>query len=148
MRVGIFPMTADLCHPGHIAALNEAKQHCDMLIVALNCNPTNGNPSKMRPVETVFERFYRLKNLHCVDAVIPYENEGDLLELLMLTDHDVRFVGGDYENKDFTGKAYEFEHNIDIVYIDRSHNLSSTNLKHRVIETIKSCYDSKLGGNK
>lgn len=44
MTIGLFPMCADILHVGHIAALREAKEHCDFLIVALNTKPDNKTP--------------------------------------------------------------------------------------------------------
>lgn len=37
-------MCADILHVGHILALEEAKKHCDILIVALNTHPDGKTP--------------------------------------------------------------------------------------------------------
>ena len=34
MKVGVYPMVADVLHAGHLLAIEEAKKHCDYLIVA------------------------------------------------------------------------------------------------------------------
>ena len=132
-NIGIFPMVGDLLHVGHITALEEAKRHCYVLIVALNCNPCD-DKKKRKPVESVYERYRRIASLECVDHVIPYEGEADLLLLLQTTHYDVRFVGEDHKNKMWTGREYEQKHNIAYEYISREHSASSTNLRQRVYE--------------
>ena len=44
IKVGLFPMCADILHVGHILALEEAKKNYDYLIVALNTHPDGKNP--------------------------------------------------------------------------------------------------------
>lgn len=41
MKIGFFPMTADVIHCGHILALAYAKSKCDYLIVGLNVTPSH-----------------------------------------------------------------------------------------------------------
>ena len=43
---------------------------------------------------------------------------------------DIRILGSDYKNKNFTGNDL----NIKIYYHTRNHNFSSTNLRHKIIE--------------
>lgn len=131
--IGMFPMVGDLLHVGHIAALAEAKRHCNFLIVALNCNPCD-NKSKHKPVESVYERYRRIASLECVDCVIPYEGENDLKLLLQTTHYDVRFVGSDHAWDEWTGRQYERDNNIAYVLIPREHGLSSSNLRQRVAD--------------
>ena len=44
MIVGLFPLVGDLLHSWHLLALQEAKKHCDKLVVALNVRPDGKNP--------------------------------------------------------------------------------------------------------
>ena len=132
--IGIFPMVADLLHTGHLLALERAHVYCDKLIVALNVDPTVDTPNKNKPIESVFERYTRLRSCKFVDQIIPYSGEADLLLLLQTTPHSVRFVGMDHKDMPFTGD--EFERNIRVlhVYIPRCHNISSTELRQRVCD--------------
>jgi glycerol-3-phosphate cytidylyltransferase len=127
MKIGIFPMVGDLLHTGHIYAINEAKESCDYLIVLLNCVPDG-----KQPVETIFERWSRLQFNKKVDEVIPYEGEKDLLNIIKTLKHHVRFVGGDYLGKDFTGREFEEDNGIQIHFLNRYHTYSSTELKNRM----------------
>lgn len=133
MRIGLFPMVGDLLHPGHISALQEAKRHCDKLFVALNVNPTIDNKDKNKPIETVFERYYRLINCVFVDGVIPYEGEKDLMNLIRMTDYNVRFIGEEHQYY-WTGKEYEESHGIEIIIATRSSSHHTTSLRQRIKE--------------
>jgi len=128
-KVGFVASAFDLCHAGHLAMLKEAKEHCNFLIVALHTDPTIDRPeTKSKPIETVFERWVRLDACKNVDKIIPYDTEADLFNLLAIIKPDVRFLGTDYVGKDYTGR----ELNIEIVYLKRMHNFSSTNLRDRI----------------
>ena len=53
MKIGITFSAFDLLHAGHIKMLEDAKQHCDYLIVGLQTNPTLDRPEKNKPTQTV-----------------------------------------------------------------------------------------------
>lgn len=127
MKIGIYPMVADVIHAGHILAIQEAKAHCDHLIVALHCCP-----NYKAPIQTIYERFIQLKNIKGVDEVIPYENCEDAKDMLQSIPFDVYFLGSDYLNKDFENKQLLLEMNKEIYYLARNHKYSSTYLKDRI----------------
>ena len=131
MRIGFTSVVGDLFHPGHIEMIQECASQCDYLIVGLICDPTD-RPQKNRPVESVFERWYRLAHCKGVDEVIPMQGEADIELALKMLEYDVRFVGEEYRDKVFTGKDLCKERGIPIVYNRRGHSLSSTNLRRRV----------------
>lgn len=118
----------DLLHSGHVAMLEEAKTHCDWLIVGLQTDPTIDRPEKNKPIQTIFERYYQLKGCKFVDEIIPYGTEKDLINLLKIIQPDVRILGEEYRNKEFTGRELP----IKIIYNTRMHDYSSTNLKARI----------------
>lgn len=121
----------DLLHAGHIAMLEEAKTQCDWLIVGLHSNPQLDRPTKNKPVQTLFERYYQLKGCKFVDEIIPYDTEADLLNLLKTIWPDIRIVGDEYKDKQFTGKELP----IKIYYNSRDHTFSSSELRKRVAST-------------
>ena len=127
-KIGLFPMVGDLLHVGHILALQEAKAHCDKLIVAINTHPEG-----KCPVQTVRERVLQAAAVMYVDQVIVYQGRADMDVIAATLDYDVRFVGDDYRHKEWDGKAQEEARGIDPYFIDRSHGLSSTELKQRVV---------------
>lgn len=124
--------TFDLLHAGHVLMLQEAASVGDHLIVGLQTDPTVDRPEKNQPVESVTERFIKLTSLRYVDEVIPYTTEQDLTNLIKSIKIDVRVVGADYLDRDFTGKQWCVDNGIDIYYNRRSHQYSSTNMRVRV----------------
>ena len=132
--VGWTSVVGDLLHAGHHAMLKECRAHCDFLFCGLVADPTVDRPQKNRPVQSLFERYMNLEGCKYIDQVIPLMGEDDLLLALKTLPIDIRFVGSDYKDKDFTGKEYCLEAGIKIFYNKRDHGLSSTELRQRVAE--------------
>ena len=133
MKVGFTCSTFDLLHAGHITMLEEAKHHCDYLIVGLQNDPTLDRPdSKNPPVQSIIERQIQLAAVKFVDEIIVYNTEQDLVDLLLTLPIDVRVLGDEYKSKDFTGKDIAKQRGSKIVYNGRDHSFSSTSLRKRV----------------
>ena len=132
--VGFASVVGDMLHAGHILYLNEAKEHCDVLYCGLIADPRIDRPEKNEPVQSLFERWVQVDSHKSVDVVVPLMGEADLLLALKSLPIDIRFVGADYIGKDFTGKSWCLENNIEIHYCRRSHGLSSTELRRRIEE--------------
>ena len=131
--IGFTCSTFDLLHAGHITMLEEAKHHCDYLIVGLQNDPTLDRPgSKNPPVQSIIERQIQLAAVKFVDEIIVYNTEQDLVDLLLTLPIDVRVLGDEYKNKDFTGKDIAKQRGSKIVYNGRDHSFSSTSLRKRV----------------
>lgn len=131
--IGITFSTFDLLHAGHIAMLADARNHCDYLIAGLQTNPTIDRPgTKNIPVQSIVERQIQLAATRYVDEVVVYETEQDLVDLLLILPVDVRILGVEYQDKDFTGKAECLKKGIDLVHNRRDHSFSSSSLRKRV----------------
>ena len=138
LKIGITFSTFDLLHAGHVAMLAEAKQHCDYLIAALQTDPTIDRPdTKNKPVQSVVERQIQLACNRFVDEIVVYQTEKDLEDILLSMPIDVRILGIEYQDKDFTGKDICAKREIEIVYNGRDHSFSSSNLRKRVAEAEK-----------
>jgi len=132
-KIGITFSTFDLLHAGHIAMLSEAKNHCDYLIAGLQTDPTIDRPdTKNKPVQSIVERQIQLSACRYVDEVVVYQTEQDLIDLLLILPVDVRILGIEYENKDFTGKKECWDREIELVFNGRDHSFSSSSLRKRV----------------
>ena len=132
-RIGITFSTFDLLHAGHIAMLSESKNHCDYLICGLQTDPTIDRPdTKNKPVQTIVERQIQLSACRYVDEVVIYQTEKDLEDLLLILPVDVRILGVEYADKEFTGKQICVNRKIEIVYNGRDHSFSSSSLRKRV----------------
>jgi glycerol-3-phosphate cytidylyltransferase len=138
-RIGITFSTFDLLHAGHIAMLAEAKNHCDYLIAGLQTDPTIDRPgTKNSPVQTVVERQIQLSACRYVDEVVVYQTEKDLEDILLTLPIDVRILGVEYLQQEFTGRAICERRNIDLVFNSRDHSFSSSSLRKRVAEAEQS----------
>jgi possible glycerol-3-phosphate cytidylyltransferase len=133
-KIGITFSAFDLLHAGHIKMLEEAKTICDYLIVGLQIDPSLDRPQKNKPTQSVVERYIQLKACRSVDEIIPYNTEEDLMDILQSFVIDVRIIGDDYRDKDFTGKQYCEDKGIQIYYNKRDHRFSSSALKKAVYE--------------
>jgi|TARA_A100001011_G_C14083977_1_gene745707 glycerol-3-phosphate cytidylyltransferase len=135
MKVGITFSTFDLLHAGHIAMLREAKSQCDYLIVGLQSDPTIDRPdTKNKPIQTMFERYLQIKSVEYVDEVIPYQTEKDVIDVLQTLPIDVRILGKEYKEKDFTGKDVCNQRGIELYFNTRDHRFSTTDLRKRVTD--------------
>ena len=136
IKKGLVAGNFDVIHPGYVKLFQDAKKSgaCDYLIVALQGDPTIERPHKCKPVQTIDERQFILESIRYVDEVVHYNTESELLSIVKLHMHDIRIVGSDYKDVDFTGKKYEKE----IYYHDRSHEYSLTDLKKRITEQMLS----------
>jgi|TARA_Y100000289_G_C3921385_1_gene150580 glycerol-3-phosphate cytidylyltransferase len=112
--------------------LEEAKHHCDFLIVGLQNDPTLDRPEKNAPIQSIVERQIQLAAIKYVDEVVIYNTEQDLEDLLLTLPIDVRILGVEYKNKDFTGKQIAKDRGMKLVFNGRDHSFSSTSLRKRV----------------
>lgn len=132
-KIGITFSTFDLLHAGHIAMLSEAKNHCDYLICGLQTDPTIDRPdSKNPPVQTIVERQIQLAATRYVDEIVIYQTEEDLRDLLLVLPIDVRIIGVEYQDKEFSGKDICEKRGIKVIYNGRDHSFSSSSLRKRV----------------
>ena len=133
-KIGITFSTFDMLHAGHIAMLSEAKNHCDYLICGLQTDPTIDRPdTKNHPIQSIVERQIQLAACRYVDEVVVYQTEQDLVDLLLILPVDVRILGVEYCDKDFTGREAGVMRNIELVFNGRDHSFSSSSLRRRVV---------------
>jgi len=136
-KIGFTCSTFDLFHAGHVAMLEECKRNCEYLIVGLQTDPSIDRPEKNKPVQSLVERYVQLSACKYVDEVVPYETEKDLLDYLKLHERtiDVRFVGEEYMDKDFTGRELTsqlVDASMVLYFNKRSHDFSSSELRERI----------------
>lgn len=129
LKVGFTCSCFDLFHAGHIMMLKEAKQQCDYLIVGLQTDPTIDRPHKNKPIQSVFERFVQVGACKYVDEIVPYATESELLDILRSYPIDVRIIGEEYRNQQFTG----FDLPIAVYFNSRQHSFSTTELRGRIL---------------
>lgn len=131
---GITFSAFDLLHAGHVKMLEDAKSACDYLIVGLQTDPTIDRPEKNKPTQSVVERYIQLRGCKFVDEIVPYSTEQDLEDILKSFNIDVRIIGEEYRNENFTGRFYCEKKNIRLLYNKRDHRFSSSGLRREVYE--------------
>jgi len=127
MKIGFTCGAFDLLHSGHIVMLKEAKENCDYLIVGLQTDPSIDRDLKNKPIQSIYERYIQLNAIKYVDEILPYDHESSLIDLLESTHIDLRFVGEDYIDQDFTGKKLTKHY-----FTSRKHSFSTTSLRDRI----------------
>lgn len=116
--------TFDLLHYGHINLLRRAKELGDYLIVALSTDEFNWNKKHKKCYFTYEQRKQLLEAIRYVDLVIPEEcweqKTTDVKEY-----HVDTFVIGD----DWTGKFDFLKEQCEVVYLPRTPEISTTQIK-------------------
>ena len=131
-NTGVIAGNFDVIHPGYIHLFNECKENCKKLLLFLHEDPSIERKHKLKPILTLEERILILSSLNQVDEIISYKTETELLILLKNHEIDIRFLGSDYQGKEFTG----MELNIPIYYLDRSHGWNTTKYKELLAKSL------------
>ena len=131
--VGFTASTFDLLHAGHVAMLREAKDQCDYLICGLQIDPSVDRPEKNSPIQTIVERYSQLSAIKYVDEILVYATEQDLLDILTMHKIDVRILGVEYKDKEFTGRDLCDTLGMDLYFNSREHRFSTSDLRKRVV---------------
>ena len=138
MKIGFTCSSFDLLHAGHYLMLKDAKSQCDYLIVGLQTDPTldleyrlkTDNKQKNLPIQSFEERKIQIEGCKYVDQIEEYSTENDLYDLLKKIKPDIRVLGTDWKNKEYTGHDLDIE----IHWHNRDHDYSTSNLRKRVFE--------------
>ena len=127
----------DVIHPGYIKTFKECKENCDHFTILLHSDPTIERPNKLKPILSVDERIEVLSSIKYIDEIQVYTYEKELFQLIKNNKFNIRFLGDDYVNKDFTGN----ELNIPVHYISRKHGWSTTKFKNAIYKSFQSKKD-------
>lgn len=138
-KIGFTCSCFDILHCGHCLMLKDAKEQCDILIVALQTDPTIDRPDKNKPIQEYEERLIILQSIKYVDEIIKYSTEADLYYILKMLNPDVRIIGTDWKDKEYTG----YDLPIYIHWHNRNHNWSTSYLRKRVYLAEKNKNDIK-----
>ena len=120
----------DLFHIGHLNMLRNAKSLCDKLIVGVTTDELVKYKNKT-PVIPFHERIEIVRNIKCVDAVVPQEDMDKMKQWNKLK-FDVVFVGDDWYDTD---KWKEIESSfkkvdVKVTYFPYTKGISSTKLNN------------------
>lgn len=116
--------TFDLLHYGHINLLRRAKERGDYLIVGLSTDEFNSKEKGKKTYFSYEQRKMLLEALRYVDLVIPEENWEQKAKDIQLYHVDTFVMGNDWEGKFDFLKEY-----CEVVYLDRTPEISTTQIK-------------------
>jgi glycerol-3-phosphate cytidylyltransferase len=133
-KIGVTCSTFDLFHAGHVIMLEEAKRQCDYLIAAIQVDPTLDRQTKNKPVQSIIERQIQVSACKHVDEIIVYSTEKELEDIFMALPIDVRILGEEYKDTDYTGKDICMKRGIELYFNKRDHFFSSSDLRQRVFD--------------
>ena len=91
--------------------------------------------TKNKPIQTLVERYIQLQAVKYVDEIVCYQSEKDLEDILEIFPIDIRFLGEEYKDKDFTGREICKKRGIQIYFNKRDHRFSSSELRKRLSES-------------
>jgi glycerol-3-phosphate cytidylyltransferase len=115
--------TFDLLHYGHLELLRRAKAHGDYLVVGLSTDEFNRGKDKQSHFS-----YDKRKDMLCairyVDEIIPEDSWDQKRTDIESRDIDVFVIGDDWR-----GKFDDLKNICDVVYLDRTPNISSTAIK-------------------
>ena len=118
--------TFDLFHIGHLNLLKRARELGEKLIVAVSTDEFNATKGKttLMPFE---HRVELVRSVRFVDDVIAEENWEQKISDVQHHNVDIFVMGSDWQGKFDFLKPY-----CDVVYLPRTDNVSSTELKKAI----------------
>lgn len=130
MKIGYTQGVFDMFHMGHLNLLNNARAHCDYLIVGVNSDKLVESYKQKTPVvcqefrKTIVENIKAVDEAHIVDTL-------DKLEVLKGITFDVIFIGDDWKGSARWSATQESlkEHGVEVVFLPYTQNVSSTMLR-------------------
>lgn len=131
MRRVITYGTFDLLHYGHINLLRRAKEYGDYLIVALSTDEFNWSEKQKKSYFRYEQRKQLLEAIRYVDLVIP-ETDWEQKLSDVKEYHIDTFVMGD----DWAGKFDFLKPFCEVVYLPRTPEISTTQIKNELHESI------------
>lgn len=116
--------TYDLFHYGHKRLLERAKALGDYLIVGVTTEDFDKARGKINVEQSLMERIDAVKKSGLADEVIVEEYEGQKIDDIQRYDIDIFAIGSDWKGKFDYLKDY-----CEVVYLDRTQGVSSTDLR-------------------
>ena len=116
--------TFDLFHKGHYNIIKRAKALGDYLIVGVTSESFDIERGKLNVRDSLIKRIENVRRTGLADEIIIAEYQGQKVNDIIKYDIDVLVVGSDWRGKFDYLKNY-----CDVVYLERTKNISSTKLR-------------------
>lgn len=122
----------DLFHEGHYRLLKRAKALGDYLIVGVTTERYDESRGKMNVVDSLMDRIENVRKTGFADEIIIEDHEGQKVEDIIKYGVDIFTVGSDW-----TG-AFDFlKDYCEVVYLERTKDISSTMLRAKKYNIIR-----------
>ncbi len=122
----------DLFHEGHYRLLQRAKALGDYLIVGVTTEHYDHSRGKMNVVDPLMERIEHVKKSGFADEIIIEDHIGQKIEDVQKYDIDIFTVGSDW-----TGHFDYIREYCEVVYLERTKDISSTMLRAKKYSIIR-----------
>ncbi|MXQ72977.1 adenylyltransferase/cytidyltransferase family protein [Clostridiaceae bacterium DONG20-135] len=116
--------TYDLLHYGHIRLLERAKALGDYLIVGVTADDFDKTRGKINVQQSLIERIESVYATGLADEIIVEEYEGQKIDDIIRHEIDIFTVGSDW-----VGKFDYLNEYCEVVYLDRTEGISSSELR-------------------
>ncbi|NPA71653.1 MAG: Gfo/Idh/MocA family oxidoreductase [Gammaproteobacteria bacterium] len=123
-RVVITYGTFDLLHQGHINLLRRARELGDYLIVGVTSESYDLQRGKLNVRQPLSERIKNVERTGLADLIIVEEYEGQKIEDIERYNVDIFAIGSDWK-----GKFDYLKDFAEVVYLERTRGISSTDLR-------------------
>ena len=132
--IGIIAGNFDVLHPGYVKMFSDMRKHVSKIHVFLHVDPSIERKNKLKPIISVKDRKDLLLSIKSIVDVSVYNNESELLNLIIKINPEIRFLGDDYKNrKNYTGHGLPPK----IIFLNRDHGWSATKYKKLIANSIK-----------
>lgn len=116
--------TFDLFHEGHYRLLKRAKELGDYLIVGVTTDSYDESRGKLNVQQGLMERIENVKASGLADNIIIEEYEGQKINDILKHNIDIFVIGSDW-----VGKFDYLREYCEVVYLERTKGISSTQLR-------------------
>ncbi len=124
--------TFDLFHEGHYNLLKRAKALGDYLIVGITTEQFDESRGKLNVVDSLVDRIENVKKTGFADMIIVEDHVGQKVEDIQKHNVDIFVLGSDW-----VGKFDYLKEFCDVVYLERTKDVSSTMLRNEKYPLIK-----------
>ena len=132
MRTVITYGTYDLFHEGHRRLLARAKELGDKLIVGVTSDAYDRSRGKLNVSQSLPERIENVVRTGLVDQIVVEEYDGQKIHDIEKWGADVFAIGSDWQ-----GKFEYLRDYCDVVYLERTRGVSSTELRNNSAGILK-----------
>ena len=116
--------TFDMLHYGHVRLLERAKALGDYLVVGITSDDYDKSRGKINVSQSLMERIEGVRATGLADKIIVEEYPGQKIDDIKQLDIDIFTVGSDWK-----GKFDYLNDYCQVVYLDRTQGISSSELR-------------------